>query len=575
MKKPVFLVLWCLIGTALFAQKRECATMQNLAAMQAKDPSLVAKMAAIERNTAQKVARAGKVIDGDIITIPVVVHVLWKTEQQNISEAQIMSQMEVLNEDFRLKNTDRTNDWSDREADIQIEFCMATVDPNGNPTNGIIRKQTNRDQWGSSNDIKFNSRGGITAWDTSQYLNMWVGNIGVNSSGQTLLGYAQFPGGDPSTDGVVMSPQFFGSAAKGDDFFLSNSFDLGRTTTHEIGHFLNLRHIWGDTGCGGDDFVADTPLAGRANTGCPSPSTNSCGSGANDERDMYENYMDYSDDACMNLFTSGQKARMRAILLGNGVRARLANSTKCSGGGTPNPDPNPTDDQVPSIPGTLSVTGQTETSVDLAWGESTDNVGVVGYEVFSGNTKLVGVVETQTRITELTAGETYLFTVRAIDAAGNTSGFSNSVEVIISESNDICEGVEPYNPAIFYDVGDLVTFQGFLYEREFFRWTNLGACGSNRVSERVISEAVSPPLNLIAEVKMFPNPVVNGKLNISVDGSRTGVYYSVTNLLGQVVQNGSINSRVEVLDLSTMKTGIYIVKVVFNDQIVSKAIMIE
>jgi hypothetical protein len=149
---------------------------------------------------------------------------------------------------------------------------------------------------------------------------MWICNIGGG-----ILGYAQFPGGAASTDGVVMGPQYFGSSAKGSGFYLASPFDLGRTTTHEVGHFLNLRHIWGDGGCSVDDFVSDTPTSDGPNYGCAT-GTVSCGT-----TDMVQNYMDYSNDSCMNLYTAGQKARMRAVLDPGGVRRSLALSDKCGG----------------------------------------------------------------------------------------------------------------------------------------------------------------------------------------------------------------------------------------------------
>lgn len=253
---------------------------------------------------------------GQVYTIPVVVHVLYSNTNENISDAQILSQIAVLNEDFRRTNSDADNKWS-QSADTQIEFALATVDPNGNTTNGITRKSSSVTEWGTNDNMKRSSRGGIDPWDTSAYLNMWVCNIG-----NSLLGYAQFPGGSSATDGVVMGPDFFGSSDKGNGFYLSAPFDKGRTTTHEVGHFLNLRHIWGDGGCGVDDFVADTPESDDSNGGCATSHV-SCGT-----LDMVENYMDYSDDACMNLFTVGQKDRMRTVLDAGGSRRSLALSDK-------------------------------------------------------------------------------------------------------------------------------------------------------------------------------------------------------------------------------------------------------
>ena len=277
----------------------------------------------IESYTKSKIQemQTNKIV-GSIITIPVVVHVIYSNSQENISEAQILSQIQVLNDDFRRLNSDADNTWS-QAADTEIQFCMATVDPNGNATNGITRKSSTRTSWGTNDDMKKASQGGVNPWDASQYLNMWVCNIGGG-----ILGYAQFPGGSASTDGVVMGPQYFGSKDGGSGFYLSAPFDLGRTTTHEVGHFLNLRHIWGDGNCNADDFVSDTPTSDAANYGCATGHV-SCSS-----TDMVQNYMDYSDDSCMNLYTQGQTDRMRAVLLPGGVRAALGASLKCDGGGS-------------------------------------------------------------------------------------------------------------------------------------------------------------------------------------------------------------------------------------------------
>ncbi|MFD0965135.1 M43 family zinc metalloprotease [Pseudofulvibacter geojedonensis] len=325
--RKIVLILCLFIASIGIAQQRNCASMENLEYREANDPGLKQRMANIEAFTKQHIQNtpASQKINGDIITIPVVVHVIYnsaKTEE-NISDAQIQSQIDVLNEDFRRTNSDADNTWS-QAADTQIEFCLASVDPNGNATNGITRKSSSKASWGTSDDMKKASQGGVNPWNTAEYLNMWVCNIGGG-----ILGYAQFPGGSAATDGVVMSPQYFGSKNKGTGFYLAANFDLGRTTTHEVGHYLNLRHIWGDGPCGSDDFVSDTPESDAANYGCATGHS-SCGS-----TDMVQNYMDYSNDSCMNLYTQGQKDRMRAVLAPGGSRRALALSDKCGAAPTP------------------------------------------------------------------------------------------------------------------------------------------------------------------------------------------------------------------------------------------------
>ena len=318
MKKIVLLI--CLLTVSVFyAQERNCSSMENLEYRMQQDPGLKQRMENIETFTQQRVQQyQTNRVDGDIITIPVVVHVLYRTSAENISTAQIQSQIDVLNEDFRRTNSDANSTWS-QAADTQIEFCLTTIDPNGNATTGITRKSTTKTSWGTNDAMKKASQGGVNPWDTSKYLNIWVCNIGGG-----ILGYAQFPGGSAATDGVVNSPQYFGRTGTA-----TAPFNLGRTATHEVGHFLNLRHIWGDGGCGVDDFVSDTPESDASNGGCASTHT-SCGT-----LDMVQNYMDYSDDSCMNLFTQGQKSRMRAILDAGGSRRSLALSDKCGGAPTP------------------------------------------------------------------------------------------------------------------------------------------------------------------------------------------------------------------------------------------------
>ena len=307
-----------LAGFSLSAQ-RDCGSMEYLELQQQQDPKRIAKMEAIEKFTNEYVESAQKV-DG-VITIPVVVHVVYRTSTENISEAQINSQMQVLNDDFRRMNSDADGTWSQAQ-DSEIEFCLATVDPQGNPTNGITRTPTSVNGFGTNDAVKFNSSGGKDAWPASDYLNVWVCNIGGG-----ILGYAQFPGGSPSTDGVVNGYQYFGTTGTA-----TAPFNLGRTMTHEVGHYLNLRHIWGDGNCNADDFVSDTPTSDAPNYGCATGHV-SCNS-----TDMVQNYMDYSDDACMNLFTAGQNVRMRALFDTGGFRESLLNSPACGAPADPTCD---------------------------------------------------------------------------------------------------------------------------------------------------------------------------------------------------------------------------------------------
>ena len=305
--KHIYLSLLLVLGisASLIAQVRNCGTMEHMQLEELLDPSRALKLQEIEEHAKQYLANPERAVNG-VITIPVVVHVVYNTTAENVSDAQIQSQITVLNEDFRRLNADASNTpslFASVAADAEIQFCLASVDPSGNPTNGITRTPTSVTAFSTNDNVKFNSSGGKNAWPAGSYLNLWVCDI---SGG--ILGYAQFPGGAAATDGVVIDYAYFGTIGTA-----TAPFNLGRTATHEVGHWLNLRHIWGDGNCSVDDFVSDTPTAGAPNyTGAPCtfPGPNSCNSGAGDQPDMFQNYMDYSDDPCLTQFTSGQVSMM-------------------------------------------------------------------------------------------------------------------------------------------------------------------------------------------------------------------------------------------------------------------------
>ncbi|PXW29142.1 UNVERIFIED_CONTAM: pregnancy-associated plasma protein-A [Williamsia faeni] len=285
------------------------------------------RQARADLETATIELEALEAISTEVVHIPVVVHVVARTDAENISDAQIHSQIEVLNRDYRATNDDldRVPDvFKDRIGDALVEFSLATVDPDGAPTSGITRTSTTRTSFNSDNKIKFTSRGGIDAWPADKYLNVWVGLLGGG-----LLGYAQFPGGPAETDGVVITHTAFGTTGTAHE-----PFHLGRTATHEIGHYLNLFHIWGDdgSGCGGTDEVSDTPNQGSENTGKPTFPHVSCNNAPNG--DLFMDYMDYTDDDSMMMFTAGQVSRMRACL--DTARATLvATGSTQVGAGSP------------------------------------------------------------------------------------------------------------------------------------------------------------------------------------------------------------------------------------------------
>jgi PKD repeat protein len=369
MKKALLLklclsALFCLPFLPAGAQTVRCATMEMDSLLRSQQP---------DRETMQQFedwmdqaiqeAKQHKVIGG-VYQIPVVVHVIHSGEAigsgTNVSQAAIQSQIDVLNEDFRrILGSNGYNTHPDG-ADTQIEFCLAQRRPDGSAfaagapgVNRILYSSITATAppystnfidatikpWTYNNNVATATRG----WDPNKYMNIWLCNI---SGG--ILGYAQFPQsplggmgcGTPAaaTDGVVF---LYNSIGKSSVTGFAGPYNEGRTATHEIGHWLGLRHIWGDGGCNVDDFCNDTPEAADANYGCPA-GTNSCTAAPDAGPDMIENYMDYTDDLCMNIFTKDQKARMRAVLEGSPMRLSLINSDAC----TP---PNPNDAAVTDI----------------------------------------------------------------------------------------------------------------------------------------------------------------------------------------------------------------------------------
>ena len=267
-----------------------------------------------------------------VITIPVVVHVIHNGDllgaDENIFDEQVISQIQVLNEDFRKKLNTPGYNTNPVGADVEIEFALAKRDPAGVLSNGINHVNLEQESW-STDDINTIVKP-QTQWDPEKYLNIWI----VKFTSTELLGYAQFPSGsglsgisaDPgtaATDGVVIGYAFFGSSSYFPGGTYLTNYDKGRTTSHEVGHWLGLRHIWGDGGCGVDDFCNDTPNAGQANEGCPT-GVDSCPTSPG--LDMIENYMDYTNDACMNIFTADQKTRMITVMNNSIRRAALKTS---------------------------------------------------------------------------------------------------------------------------------------------------------------------------------------------------------------------------------------------------------
>ena len=283
---------------------RICASDDVLKNQQARNPNLVTKMNEIEAFTqnylTNPLVSSNRLVNG-VIEIPVVFNVLYRTTSENVSLAQLQSQIDVLNRDFNAANSDfntANNPYSSVRANVGIRFVLDQV----------IRKATSKSSWGTNDAMKKSASGGLNPTSPTNKLNYWVCTIGGG-----ILGYAQFPGGSSATDGVVIGGVYTGNQGS-----TRAPYNLGRTATHEVGHWMNLRHIWGDATCG-NDLVSDTPTMDSPNSGVPAVGTRSTCSG--NPLEMYMNYMDYTDDRGMYMFSNGQKDRMTAVFAVGGSRA--------------------------------------------------------------------------------------------------------------------------------------------------------------------------------------------------------------------------------------------------------------
>lgn len=414
---------------------RNCGSMEHLEHQLQQDPGIQFRMDAIERHTQQyeqNTSQHARVV----ITIPVVFHIVHNGDalgtNENISDALIQAQLDQLNQDYRFTNSDASLIpalFQPVAADTEIQFCLAQRKPDGTATTGINRINGGRTSW-TITQIE-SSLKPTSIWDRNQYLNIW--SVIFGGADASLLGYAQFPGtGAANTDGVVVLYSSVGSVALPNP--AGGSYARGRTATHEVGHWLNLRHIWGDATCG-SDLVNDTPVHNTSNGGCPTyPHLSTC---TGTPVEMTMNYMDYTYDACMYMFTAGQKTRMQAVLGAGGSRASLTTSLGCtppSGGGTC------------GTPSGLNATAITSTTATLNWAAVS---GAVSYNVqfrpVGGSTWTNGnIAGTSANATGLTASTQYEFQVQAV-CSGSTGSFSGSALFTTSTGGGCTDNYEPNN----------------------------------------------------------------------------------------------------------------------------------
>lgn len=405
MRRILLLQVLLLAQTILWAQN-VCHTSEYRQQVLQNSPDIASRVAAIETFTQNFQNRKIYTLDGEhtapqphaVITIPVVVHVLYNSARQNISDAQVLSQIDILNKDYQRLNADTINTPSvfrPVAADCGFQFALAKVDTAGYATTGIVRRHTSIQQFGVDDGIKFSSMGGDDAWDKDKYLNIWVGSL---SGG--ILGYSSLVGGPKEHDGIVVLYTAFGTNGTA-----AAPYDKGRTATHEIGHWLNLVHTWGDADCG-DDHVDDTPPQQAADYGCPTGTIITCNNAP--VGNMYSNYMDFTNDACMNLFTYGQQSRMLALFQPGGERYALLSSNVLTATALPSPVPSPveiTESNMYVFPNPASGIVTIQLSNNINIGSSLEIYNQVGQKVVATS---VNQPQFQLNISSLSKGVYYI-----------------------------------------------------------------------------------------------------------------------------------------------------------------------
>jgi len=347
-----------LLACCVVSAQRDCRSFEYQQQLIQKDPGLQTLQNAVQNFVLlNESSRTSSNLIGKAITIPVVVHVIYHYANENISDSMVETQIFALNRDFGKQNPDTIKipeAFKALAADCGIDFQLATVDPEGRATSGIIHKYTPITKWVADDKIKFSSEMGDDGWDPTSYLNIWVGTL------DKFLGYSTIPGDPSETDGVVISNNAFGNG-------LAGAYSMGRTAVHEVGHWLGLKHLWGDADCG-DDGVADTPKQETWTNGCPTGVRISCNNAP--YGDMYMNYMDFTNDVCLVMFSKGQRQKMRTLFEPGGVRYSIVSSHALgtpANSEIPPPDPSPRWLQVKIYPNPASTELIVNVESDTRW----------------------------------------------------------------------------------------------------------------------------------------------------------------------------------------------------------------
>ena len=635
------IAVFSMATTFMFAQ-RVCPSHDILHEQMQHNPMMEQNREEIERFTAEFAKNYNS--DGRATyNIPVVVHVLYTNATNNISDAQIQSQIDVLNKDFQLLNADNTlvpAAFAALKANADISFCLAKQDASGAATTGITRKLTTITSFSTNDAIKKVASGGVAPWDATKYLNIWVAPALNNG----VLGYAQFPGGSALTDGVVVAHTCMGSIGTA-----SAPFNKGRTATHEVGHWLNLNHIWGDDGtaCTGTDNVTDTPNAAGPNYGCPSFPKVSCSNGVNG--DMFMNYMDYTDDACMFMFSTGQKTRMHAVLAANGFRSSLAASPGCNA---------PSGGTICSAPSGLTNSAITTSGATLSWSAATSATSYsLQYKLSSATTfTTVAVTGTSFALTGLAAGSTYNWQVQSVCSATSSSAFTSSTvttTAVVVTCSDIYEtnntsatakaitvgatitaaigtstdvdffsfsnttalknikitltATKDYDLQLYNSAGKLVKSASTASNPEVLKYNNTVAAGTYHVrvvgyngafsasdcytlkvetqaanwkadaNSSIIDNGDEVSTDMTeANVHVMPNPVSDDlRIELDDEAYQTGTVISMIDQVGRIIIQKEMEGTETRLDVSNFPTGMYIIQVRRDEQIVNKRVMVR